>query len=240
MPWRIVQQPNGLLARFSTIVDGFTHLHMTVDEAIIMCKEEMDMGEQAARNKVQSGIDAGVARWNEELETIRVLYGEAKLAAVMEEYEMLAPLTESQIAILQGLSTSTSPLSFADSDMKRLIDLELVKVIDCADDLSKVYEITAEGRDILHDYTVRPPTPPAPPPPPSVERIETSYGVTLRVRREGGFYDVDVSQPYKSRPATISYPSIGNAGVERIRELIEVLEQAITVAEEFAGKTQTG
>jgi hypothetical protein len=34
MAWRIVKQPNGLLARFSDVVDNFTAVDMTKQEAI--------------------------------------------------------------------------------------------------------------------------------------------------------------------------------------------------------------
>jgi hypothetical protein len=34
MAWRIVKQPNGLYARFSDIVDNFTHYNMDRNEAI--------------------------------------------------------------------------------------------------------------------------------------------------------------------------------------------------------------
>jgi hypothetical protein len=35
----ITKQPNGKYARFSTIVDNFTHINMTADEYINMCIE---------------------------------------------------------------------------------------------------------------------------------------------------------------------------------------------------------
>ena len=73
MPWRIVQQPDGLFARFSTIVDMFTDYDMTYDEALEVCLEEM--GRRYAPGKIQSGIDAGNERWLDELDTIKVVHG---------------------------------------------------------------------------------------------------------------------------------------------------------------------
>lgn len=36
----IARQPNGLLCRFSTIVDTFTHINMTEEEYIKLCAEK--------------------------------------------------------------------------------------------------------------------------------------------------------------------------------------------------------
>jgi len=49
MAWRIVKQPNGLLAKFSDIVDTFTNLNMTEEEALACCRETC--GEDAAKKK---------------------------------------------------------------------------------------------------------------------------------------------------------------------------------------------
>ena len=82
MAWRIVKQPNGLLARFSDIVEAFTHYNMTKEEAIEVCWGECDMGIQSAESKVQAGIDdlipwtttkgSGLDRWNDCVETIEL------------------------------------------------------------------------------------------------------------------------------------------------------------------------
>lgn len=73
MAWRIVKQPNGLLARFSDVVDHFTDVDMTIDEAIDVCAEKM--GRQDAALKVQRGID-DPGRWADAIESIRVVHGD--------------------------------------------------------------------------------------------------------------------------------------------------------------------
>lgn len=78
MAWRIVQQPNKLLAIFSDIVDDFTWYDMTEEEAVQVCIDEYDMGPKSAREKVQRGVDAGMARWNDEIETIRSIHGDTR------------------------------------------------------------------------------------------------------------------------------------------------------------------
>ncbi len=74
MAWRIVQQPNGKLARFSEIVDDFTDVDMTYEEALDECIRE-GMSVMDAIDKVNKGIKAGNARYLECLETIRTIHG---------------------------------------------------------------------------------------------------------------------------------------------------------------------
>ena len=74
MAWRIVQQPNGKLARFSDVVDDFTDVDMTYQEALDECIRE-GMSVIDAIEKVKRGIEAGNARYLESLETIRTIRG---------------------------------------------------------------------------------------------------------------------------------------------------------------------
>lgn len=76
MAWRIVEQPNGLLARFSDIVDDFTHYDMTDEQAEKLCIEEYDMGKKSAAEKVRRGR-ADKSRWPDEIDTIRMVHGDA-------------------------------------------------------------------------------------------------------------------------------------------------------------------
>lgn len=89
MGWRIVRQPNGKLARFSEVVDDFTHYDMTAEEAFDVCLEEM--GRAEAIMKVSKGIadsptwkcpDSGHAdgldRWRDAIDTIRFVHGEER------------------------------------------------------------------------------------------------------------------------------------------------------------------
>ena len=79
MAWRIVKQPNGLLARFSEVVDNFTHANLTVAEAMELCVEDMSVA--AATQKVQRGIDSD-SRWTEAIGIIRRVHGEDEVFRV--------------------------------------------------------------------------------------------------------------------------------------------------------------
>lgn len=93
MPRFIVLQPNGKLAEFSTIVDHFTKLDFTKEEMIE--DQSLCMSRQDAIEKVQRGIlDLPVAggqrtgplhRWNECLETIKIVHGKRALAKFKRE-----------------------------------------------------------------------------------------------------------------------------------------------------------
>jgi hypothetical protein len=54
MAWRLVIQPNGLFARFSTVVDDFTHYDMDEAEVLRTAFAEWDCGEETARRKIDS------------------------------------------------------------------------------------------------------------------------------------------------------------------------------------------
>lgn len=91
MGWRFVLQPNGLLARFSEVVDDFTHYDMTAAEAVRLAREGngyggMDYADAVA--KVQRGLDDEpvwgcapradkLSRWHEALETIGQRHGKS-------------------------------------------------------------------------------------------------------------------------------------------------------------------
>jgi hypothetical protein len=74
MAWRIVQQPDGKLARFSEVVDDFTDVDLTFGEAIDECIRR-GMSVMDAIEKVKRGIEAGNARYLECMETIRTIHG---------------------------------------------------------------------------------------------------------------------------------------------------------------------
>ena len=76
MAWRIVQQPNGLFAIFSDVVDGFTVFDMTEAEAALECVDQLSDGvTEAARKKVAAAIESGIDRWNESILTIAAIHG---------------------------------------------------------------------------------------------------------------------------------------------------------------------
>ena len=97
MGWRIVKQPDGRLARFSSIVDSFTHVNMSSDEAVNVCIEE-GLSEKDAKKKVDSGIrdikpwtvnieGSGTDRWKDCLETIIAVHGQKEIDEVLSFIE---------------------------------------------------------------------------------------------------------------------------------------------------------
>ena len=97
MGWRIVRQPNGLLARFSENKDDFTCYHMTEKEALDLCKKRM--GTYDAEEKVQAGIEDhepwkhmikghGLSRWNECIEIIIGRHGYKHIQAELTEIKL--------------------------------------------------------------------------------------------------------------------------------------------------------
>jgi len=84
MAWRIVRQPNGLFARFSDVVDHFTHYDMDEHEVLAVCAGK-GMCEISSQEKLQSAVDDiledgshgdGGSRWKECLEQIVRCFGE--------------------------------------------------------------------------------------------------------------------------------------------------------------------
>ena len=93
MAWRIVQQPNGLYARFSDVVSNFTHLDMTRAEAWQLCAAEGCTGDErhaklaAADNEIdrQGCANAPLWRWRESLKIIEHVHGAAAVAEFLAE-----------------------------------------------------------------------------------------------------------------------------------------------------------
>lgn len=112
MAWRIVRQPNGNLARFSDVVDNFTHVEMTKDEAIELCREHV--GKIAAEVKVQAGLDDimsfsvhkgdGSYRWISSIETIVAVHGKQSLIDDFMEVGMEELIPENIDEIVKKVS----------------------------------------------------------------------------------------------------------------------------------------
>lgn len=92
MAWRIVKQPNGLLARFSDIVDNFTDMNMNEEEALEVCREYC--GIEEAQRKVLAGKEDwkiwtngvqgnGLERWMDSLERIVHQHGKLEMQKVI-------------------------------------------------------------------------------------------------------------------------------------------------------------
>lgn len=95
MAWRIVKQPNGRLARFSDIVDDFTHLDMSEEDALALCREVMPPS--AATKKVQDAQDDiepsshnvkgnGLSRWKDSLQSIAMVHGIQAVEKLLNEH----------------------------------------------------------------------------------------------------------------------------------------------------------
>lgn len=74
MGWRLIVQPNKLIARFSEVVDDFTHYDMTDEEAIKVCMEEYNMHEKDARDKLSRAYE-NPDRFKEALSCIKFVHG---------------------------------------------------------------------------------------------------------------------------------------------------------------------
>ena len=83
----IVKQPNGLLARFSSVVDDMTHTNMTDQEMLDVLVQVM--GRKDALEKIQRGLDdfikRGLARWHDCLEQIEVIHGKDMIKPLIEK-----------------------------------------------------------------------------------------------------------------------------------------------------------
>jgi hypothetical protein len=85
MPWRLVIQPNGLFARFSTVVDDFTDYDMDEAEVLRQAFSEWDCGEKTAREEMdrarrEADLRTGdtrppLSRFRECLDDIREVHG---------------------------------------------------------------------------------------------------------------------------------------------------------------------
>jgi len=101
MPQRVIKQPNGKLAVFSTIVDGFTIIDANYQEMIDYWIGEL--GEAEGTAKVQRGIDDdttgickttkrdGLNRWRDAIATIRFQHGDIEAERVIAELSEVKP-----------------------------------------------------------------------------------------------------------------------------------------------------
>lgn len=96
MPSFAVLQPDGHYARFSTVVDSFTHCNQTRDEALAVWQDEV--GSEKARGKLAnaeaeepssvSGAPGPLARWRGCLEHIAIIHGEKFLRETLAEFSL--------------------------------------------------------------------------------------------------------------------------------------------------------
>lgn len=96
MAWRFVKQPNGLLARFSDVVDDFTDVNLTTAQALELCKSEYGLSEADAERKVRGGTEdwkpwthavhgSGHDRWDESIRIVQEVHGEHALTKLLAD-----------------------------------------------------------------------------------------------------------------------------------------------------------
>ena len=91
MPAIFVNQPDGRFARFSSVVDQFTHMDMSREEAIDLA--QIELGRLTAVAKVDRGVnDDGLTRWHDCLETIEAIHGKA----IADEYRAKYPVAQGE------------------------------------------------------------------------------------------------------------------------------------------------
>lgn len=91
MGWRFIEQPDGKLARFSEIVDSFTHWGMTDQEAIVVAISECNCGLETARKKVLNARVETPERWTEALRIIRDVHGQRELDSTLTQMGFSTP-----------------------------------------------------------------------------------------------------------------------------------------------------
>lgn len=88
MAWRIVKQPNGLYARFADPVDHFTAYNMTEEEAYLECMDHGCSTLEAESKMINADLDrtmdGGKGRWEESLNTIRIIHGEEEVNKALQ------------------------------------------------------------------------------------------------------------------------------------------------------------
>lgn len=72
MAWRIVKQPDGKYARFSEVVDDFTHDGMTRTQVYKLCR--VSLGEGDSAQKIDNA-DKELIRWAEAICIICDIHG---------------------------------------------------------------------------------------------------------------------------------------------------------------------
>lgn len=77
MAWRIIQQPNGLFARYSEVVDSITEYDMIPGEVIDLCMKEYGLSVDTAHWKLNQAM-LNTDRWQNALNSMRAVHGQGK------------------------------------------------------------------------------------------------------------------------------------------------------------------
>lgn len=143
MAWRIVRQPNGKLARFSEVVDDFTHYDMSEAEAMELCE---NLGAPPSR-KVRAAME-NPKRFERELETIREVHGEG--VSMLRRVELSVTDEQREARAVEELRKRTSLMRDLSKSMREP-DSFVVRFIYSGSDgrrfMRTVSPIRFEGRD---------------------------------------------------------------------------------------------
>lgn len=80
MGWWICVQPNRKYARFSTVVDDFTHVDMSRAEALEVCRRAPGVGRYEAEEMVRHA-ELEPERWEQGLAITEAVHGKYKAEA---------------------------------------------------------------------------------------------------------------------------------------------------------------
>jgi hypothetical protein len=97
MAWRFIVQPNNMIARFSEVVDDFTHYDLLPGEAVTVCQIECGMSATESLDKVKRAY-LDFDRFEKAIETIRMIHGddianerEQQLSATIQTGKEITP-----------------------------------------------------------------------------------------------------------------------------------------------------
>ncbi len=101
MPQHIVKQPNGKYAIFSSVVDDFVGYDATPDE---VCEHFRELAIAESDRRTKSGIEQadhfGIERFQNDINTVRVIHGDAKAEECLKLFGGVSESTELAIAIV--------------------------------------------------------------------------------------------------------------------------------------------
>lgn len=99
MPSRVVRQPDGKFAIFSSVVDNFTYTDMTEDECLAETMVYFDMTEGKAREKMRGGIEdwppwthgtpskTGIERFKDAMSSVALQHGREGIEELRQYFE---------------------------------------------------------------------------------------------------------------------------------------------------------
>lgn len=85
MAWRMVVQPNKMYARFSEIVDDFTHVNLTKNEAVDLVIEYFGTHDVGGVDRKILAADNDSNRWSECLDVVLRVHGQSAIDSLLED-----------------------------------------------------------------------------------------------------------------------------------------------------------